>query len=191
LRMFGIKWLENREEKWSDFETEAMPFAADLFRVAMWLTRNRTEAEDLVQETFVQALKSFHRYETGTNCRAWLTTTLYHLNSKRLQKMGRMKLADDPEEKLAETIPFEPSIPQKITDEDVFAALGNVPENFRQVVVLSDVEEFSYKEIASILEIPMGTVMSRLSRGRKVLRQELADYARRYGFGETKEIAAG
>ncbi len=105
--------------------------------------------------------------------------------------MGKMKLADDSEEKLAETIPFEPSIPQKITDEDVLAALGNVPENFRQVVVLSDVEEFSYKEIASILEIPMGTVMSRLSRGRKVLRQELADYARRYGFGETKEIAAG
>lgn len=189
--MFGIKRLENREEKWSDFEAEAMPFAADLFRVAMWLTRNRTEAEDLVQETFVQALKSFHRYETGTNCRAWLTTILYHLNSKRLQKMGKIKLADDSEEKLAETIPFEPSIPQKITDEDVLAALGNVPENFRQVVVLSDVEEFSYKEIASILEIPMGTVMSRLSRGRKVLRQELADYARRYGFGETKEIAAG
>jgi len=168
--MFGIKRLANREEKWSDFETEAMPFAADLFRVAMWLTRNRTEADDLVQETFVQALKSFHRYETGTNCRAWLTTILYHLNSKRLQKMGRMKMADDPEEKLAETIPFEPSIPQKITDEDVLAALGNVPENFRQVVVLSDVEEFSYKEIASILEIPMGTVMSRLARGRKVLR---------------------
>jgi len=72
---------------------------------------------------------------------------MYHLNSKRLQKMGRMKLADDSEEKLAETIPFEPSIPQKITDEDVLAALGNVPENFRQVVFLSDVEEFSYQEV--------------------------------------------
>jgi len=83
----------------------------------------------------------------GTNCRAWLATIMYHLNSKRLQKMGRMKLADDSEEKLAETIPFEPSIPQKITDEDVLAALGNVPENFRQVVVLSDVEEFSYQRI--------------------------------------------
>ncbi len=137
--MFVIKRLANREEKWSDFETEAMPFAADLFRVAMWLTRNRTEAEALVQETLVEALKSFHRYETGTNCRAWLTTILYHLNSKRLQKMGKIKLADNSEEKLAETIPFEPSIPQKITDEDVLAALGNVPENFRQVVVLNRV----------------------------------------------------
>jgi len=189
--MFGIKWLESKEEKWSEFETEAMPFKEDLFRVAVWLTRDRTEAEDLVQETLMQAMKSFHRYEMGTNCRAWLTTILYNLNSKRLQKLGKMKLVDDAEEKLAETIPFEPQMPQKLTDEEVIEALQNVPENFRQVIVLSDVEEFSYKEISAILDIPMGTVMSRLSRGRKVLRLELADYARQYGFGETRKNAAG
>lgn len=188
--MFGIKRLEKREEKWRDFETEAMPHAPDLYRVAVWLTRSQSEAEDLVQETFMQALKSFHRYELGTNCRAWLTTILYNLNSKRLQKMGRMKLVDDAEEKLAETIPFEPQLPQKLTDEEVIAAFENVPENFRHVVVLSDVEGFSYKEIASILNVPMGTVMSRLSRGRKVLRQELADYAHRYGFGNDQKHAA-
>jgi len=124
--MFGIKRLGTKEKKWSDFEAEAMPLTPDLYRLAMWLTRNKEEAEDLLQETFFQALKSFHRYEMGTNCRAWLATIMYHLNSKRLQKMGRMKLADDSEEKLAETIPFEPSIPQKITDEDVLAALGSV-----------------------------------------------------------------
>ena len=124
--MFGIKRLGTKEKKWSDFEAEAMPLPPDLYRLAMWLTRNKEEAEDLLQETFFQALKSFHRYEMGTNCRAWLATIMYHLNSKRLQKMGRMKLADDSEEKLAETIPFEPSIPQKITDEDVLAALGSV-----------------------------------------------------------------
>jgi len=190
--MFGMKWLETKEERWRDFEAEAMPLAPDLYRVAMWLARNQTEAEDLVQETFFQAMKSFHRYEMGTNCRAWLTTIMYNLNSKRLQKLGRMKFVDDPEEKLAETIPFEPQLPQTLTDEEVIEALKNVPENFRQVIVLSDVEEFSYKEISAILEIPMGTVMSRLSRGRKVLRMELADYARNYGLGDTEnKIAAG
>lgn len=189
--MFGIKWLETKEQKWNDFEAEAMPLMPDLYRVAMWLTRNQTEAEDLVQETLMQALKSFHRYELGTNCRAWMTTIMYNLNAKRLQKLGRMQLVDDSEEKLAETIPFESPLPQNLTDEEVINALRNVPENFRQVVVLSDIEEFSYKEISSILGIPMGTVMSRLSRGRKVLRMELADYASNYGFGETPKIAVG
>ncbi len=189
--MFGFKRRETIEEKWSDFETEALPFMPDLYRVAMWLTRNKTEAEDLVQETLMQALRSFHRYEIGTNCRAWLTTIMYNLNSKRLQKLGKLKLVDDPEEKIAATLPFEPQIPQTISDEDVLKAIGNIPEHFRQVVILSDVEDFSYKEIASILDVPMGTVMSRLSRGRKVLRIELADYARTYGYGETPKIAAG
>jgi len=117
--MFGIKRLETKEKKWSDFEAEAMPLTPDLYRIAMWLTRNREEAEDLVQETFFQALKSFHRYETGTNCRAWLATIMYHLNSKRLQKMGRIKLVDEGEEKLAQTIPFEPQMPETLTDEEV------------------------------------------------------------------------
>lgn len=169
-------------EKWSDFEVEAMPFMPDLFRVAMWLTRNRTEAEDLVQETVVQALNAFHGFRLGTNCRAWLTTIMYHLNAKRLKKSGRMRMVDDPEEKLVENIPFEPQLPQNITDDEVLEALRNMPENFRQAVVLSDIEEFSYKEIASILGIPLGTVMSRLFRGRKLLRQVLAGYARKYGY---------
>ena len=189
--MFGIKLPGSKQDQWEDFEAEAMPHKADLYRVAVWLTRSQTEAEDLVQETLMQALKSFHRYEPGTNCRAWLTTILYHLNSKRRYKLGRLKIVDDPEETLAATVAFEPQLPQTITDEEVLAALRSVPENFRQVIVLSDVEGFSYKEISAILEIPMGTVMSRLSRGRKVLRQELAAYAHRYGFGEKLKNAAG
>lgn len=188
--MFGIRWLESKEEKWKDFETEAMPHMAGLYRVAMFLTRNKDEAEDLVQETFMQALKSFHRYEVGTNCRAWLTTIMYNLNLTRLKKARRMLIADDPEDKLAETLPFEPEIPQTITDEEVIGALEKISESFRQVVVLSDIEEFSYKEIASILGVPIGTVMSRLSRGRKALRLELAGYARNYGFGDNQKIAA-
>ncbi len=188
--MFGIKWFENKHENLSAFEAEAMPFMPDLYRVAMWLTRNRTDAEDLVQETMMQAIKSFHRYELGTNCRAWLTTIMYNLNFKRLKKMGQMKIIDDPEERIAETLAFEPQVPQNLTDEVVIAAMQNVPEHFRQVVALADIEDFSYKEIAAILNIPMGTVMSRLSRGRKVLRMELADYARKYGFGVNQTAAA-
>lgn len=189
--MFGIRWLDTKEDKWRDFESEAMPHMAGLFRVAVWLTRNKDEAEDLVQETFMQALKSFHRYQLGTNCRAWLTTIMYNLNLKRLQKARRMMIVDDPEEKLAETVPFEPAIPETITDEEVIDALDRVAENFRQIIILSDIEEFSYKEIASILGIPMGTVMSRLSRARKALRLELADFARKNGFGNNQKIAVG
>ncbi len=163
-------------EKWNAFETEALPFMPDLFRVAMWLTRNRTDAEDLVQETFFQALRSFHSYQTGTNCRAWLATIMQHVNSKRLKKLGRLKTVDDSEGEYSKTVAGKPPIPDKLTDEEIIAAMEKVPENFRQVVVLADIEEFSYKEIANILNIPIGTVMSRLARGRKVLRVELADY---------------
>jgi RNA polymerase sigma-70 factor (ECF subfamily) len=187
--MFGIKWFGDKEEKWSEFELEAMPHATDLYRVAMWLTRNQDEAEDLVQETMMQALKSFHRYESGTNCRAWLTTILYHLNSKRLQKLGRMTIVDDPDDLIFENIAFEPPISQRITDEFVIQSLKNLPEKFSQVVVLADVEEYSYKEVAAILGVPIGTVMSRLSRARKLLRVELADYSRQYGFNQTNSLA--
>lgn len=180
--MLGIKWLGTKEDGWRDFEAEAMPHMADLFRIAVWLTKDRTEGEDLVQETMMQALKSFHRYEPGTNCRAWLTTILYNLNFKRLRRESRLKLVDDAEDRLAETVPFEAQIPKELTDVEVIEALRKVPDKFRHVIVLSDVEEFSYKEIAGILQIPMGTVMSRLYRGRRILRLELADYANRFGI---------
>ncbi|CAN5416563.1 sigma-70 family RNA polymerase sigma factor [soil metagenome] len=179
--MFGFgKSAET--ENWEDFENEAIPHFEALFRVARWLVRDREEAEDLLQETFTQALKSFHRYERGTNCRAWMTQIMHHLNSNRRRKLGKMKVIADTEEMIAETIAFEPSIPQKITDEDVLAALERVPQIFREIVILADVEEFAYREIAEMLEIPAGTVMSRLHRGRKMLRVELAGYAGDYGI---------
>jgi RNA polymerase sigma-70 factor (ECF subfamily) len=184
--MFGFG--QTKDEKWQAFEAEAMPHLADLYRVAMWLVRNQTEAEDLVQETFIQALQSFHRYKLGTNCKAWLTTILYHLNSKRKRKLGRMQIVGDAEEMLAETLPFEPSIPQHLTDKEILTALKNMPENFREVVILADVEEFAYREIAEILDIPLGTVMSRLHRGRKILRGELAGTAREYGIEVDLEV---
>ena len=189
--MFGLLRKKTGEEKlWEDFEQEAMPFSQDLFRVAMFLKRNVERAEDLVQETMMQALKSFHRYERGTNCKAWLTTIMYHTHYKQLRKQLKMQIVPDTEEKIAQTIQFEAPIPQHLTDEDVLQALKKVPENFREVVLLCDVEGFSYKEISSFLDVPIGTVMSRLHRGRKVLRGELAVYAQNYGIEteDTKEV---
>lgn len=185
--MFGFS-KTTATENWENFEREALSHSEDLYRVAMWMVRDVEEAQDLTQETLMQALKSFHRYEMGTNCKAWMMTIMHHLNSKRRMKLGRLQVVEDTEEKIAETIAFEPSIPQNITDEDVLAALKRVPQQFSQVVVLADVEEFAYKEISQILDVPIGTVMSRLHRGRKLLRVELANYARNYGFGK-KEAA--
>lgn len=179
--MFGFGHQEEKQN-WEGFEDEALPHLPDLYRIARWMVRDQTEAEDLVQETLSQALKSFHRYERGTNCRAWMTKIMYHVNGKRLRKLGRMKLVEDTEEMIAETVAFEPSIPDTLTDEDVIAAVSRVAESFRQVVLLADVEEFSYREIADMLQIPIGTVMSRLHRGRKLLRVEIAGYARDYGI---------
>lgn len=163
-----------REKEWAAFEAEALPLMADVFRVAKWLVRDTTEAEDITQETYIQALKSFHRYSPDTNCRAWLMTILYRVNGKRRMKLGRLKLVEDVDEQIAETVRYEPPIPQNLTDEGVLRAFKRVPEKFAQVVFLTDVEEFSYKEAAELLQVPIGTVMSRLHRGRHLLRKELA-----------------
>ena len=188
-----IKRKSEKERLWQDFESEAMPYSADLFRVAMFLKRDRDAAEDLVQETMMQALKSFHRYEKGTNCKAWLTTIMYHTHYKQLRKQMNLHLVADTEEKIAETVQFEAPIPQNLTDEDVLQALKKVPETFREIVLLCDVEGFAYKEISSLLDVPIGTVMSRLHRGRKILRGELAVYARNYGIetDKNKEVKKG
>ncbi|MGH9947211.1 MAG: sigma-70 family RNA polymerase sigma factor [Pyrinomonadaceae bacterium] len=178
--MFGIG--REREKEWGSFETEAMPLMPDVFRVAKWLVRDTTEAEDLTQETFVQALKSFHRYTPDTNCRAWLLTILYRVNGKRRMKLGQLKLVEDSEEQIAETVAFEPPIPQKLEDDEIIGALERIPEKFCEVVLLADVEEFSYKEVADLINVPIGTVMSRLHRGRRLLRQELVGHARNLGF---------
>ncbi len=177
-----LEFGREREKEWAAFEAEALPLMADVFRVANYLARDRETAEDLTQETFIQALNSFHRYTPGTNCRAWLVTILYHLNSKRRHKLGQLKLVEDVEEQIAQTVAFVPPIPQHLTDEEILAALEKIPQTFRNVVVLTDVEEFSYKEVAEFLAVPIGTVMSRLYRGRKLLRQQLTSNARNIGI---------
>ena len=167
---------------WDAFESEAMPHAPGLFRVALWLTRDHSTAEDLLQETLTEALSSFHRFAPGTNCRAWLVSIMYHRHSKRRWESRRLHLVSDAEERIAETIPFEPPTPQNVTDEEVLSALDSLPRAFQEVVILADIEELSYKEIAAATKVPLGTVMSRISRGRKLLRSQLAEYARAHGF---------
>lgn len=169
------------DSDWGAFEREAMPHADGLFRLALWLVRDRSEAEDLVQETLSQALASFHRYKPGTNCRAWLTTILQHVRSNRWRARSREALVSDPEERFAKALPFTPPIPEELTDEELLAALRRIPAPYQEVILLCDVQELTYKEIASVLGIPIGTVMSRLHRGRDLLRTELAGY--RAGMG--------
>ncbi len=181
--MFKSTRQAGREEQWAAFEGEALPHLEDLFRIAMWLTRNRNEAEDLVQETFTQALESFQRFERGTNCRAWLVSIMYHMNSKRLRAGSKLRLVSDGEERIAATVAAPPPTPQNITDEDILRALRALPVQFQEVVILSDVEDMAYKEISEALGVPIGTVMSRLHRGRKLLRAELAACADAHGIG--------
>jgi len=164
---------EGRQATWSGFEAEALPHVESLFRTAMWFERDRNEAEDLVQETLKQALESFHRYTPGTNCRAWLMSILHHVRSNRRRAKGRSPLVFEEADLLASTVPFVPPVPEQLTDADLLAALRRIPAQYQVVIVLSDVEELPYKEIATALSIPIGTVMSRLHRGRTLLRQEL------------------
>ena len=160
-------------QTWSTFEAEALPHADRLFRVAMWFERNRQEAEDLVQDTMTQALRSFHRYQPGTNCCAWLMTILHRVRSNRRRARGRSPALSDVDEGAAEAVFFVPPVPQQLTDEEVLAALRRLPAAFQEVIVLCDVDELKYREIADVLGIPLGTVMSRLHRGRALLRQAL------------------
>ena len=166
------------------FEAEAMPHLNDIFRTATRLLGERSRAEDIAQEVYLQAWKSFHRFETGTNCRAWLFKILFHCVNHHRRKWFRFPLLKETEEFLETNLTSSPPIPDKLTDEDILAALDRIPADFRSVVLLVDVEEFSYKEASDILTVPIGTVMSRLSRGRKALREQLTDVARSYGIGK-------
>ena len=175
-----IRNSEQNQQKLDTFEAEALGFADQLYRVGLRLCRNQAKAEDLVQETFLQAWRSFHRFELGTNLRAWLYKIMFNVHYSN-QRRDRLQLVPT-EETIAETLAYDPPTPQRLTEEEVLAALERLPRDFQIPIVLADVEEFSYREIADVMKVPIGTVMSRLHRGRKILRTELISYAREAGY---------
>ncbi len=155
-----------------EFESAALPYRHNLFKSAVRATGNQAESEDLVQEVYMQAWKSFYRFELGTNCHAWLFKILSNKIKHYYRKNFRSVLVNDSEKVLA-VLAYEPPVPQHLCNEAILACLERLPAIYREAILLADVEEFSYKEIGFILKVPIGTVMSRLSRGRKLLRTEL------------------
>ena len=162
----------------ADFEAEALPHLDDILRTAVRMTGERSRAEDALQETYLQAWKSFDKFEKGTNCKAWLYRILFYTVHHQRRKLFRFPLADDPEETLADTLTAPEPVAETLRDEDILRALDCLADDYRAAVLLVDVEEFSYKEAAQILQVPIGTVMSRLNRGRGQLRKRLSGVAR-------------
>ena len=185
----SVKQLDKRKQ----FETEAMPHMDALFRTALRMTKNQSDAEDLVQETMVKSYRFWDKFEPGSNCRAWLFKIMTNIFINEYRSKSRTPVSvnmDDIDDnflygQLAAMTPEknpEEQLFAKIFDDDVKKAIEELPDDFRLVVVLSFLEDFSYQEIADIVDLQLGTVKSRLHRGRKLLQKKLYDYAVKNGY---------
>lgn len=178
----------------SGFENIAFQYMDSLYSTALRFTRNTEEAEDLVQDTYLRAYRFFDKFQTGTNFKAWifkiLTNTFinkYRKKARTPQQVQLDKVAyglenEEPPERVAEWSGYDEEKYDELFDDDITVALSQLSEEFRMVVLLADIEGFSYKEIAEIIGRPSGTVMSRLFRGRRMLQRILEKYARREGY---------
>jgi RNA polymerase sigma-70 factor (ECF subfamily) len=187
------KEVANHQKGWN-FEAAAMPFVDALYNTAYRMTRNSEDAEDLVQETYLKAYRYYDKFEEGTNFKAWLfkimKNTFINNYRKRQQAPALSDFADIEEsfesqvnEDVARQIKNpEEEFLENVLDEDVQRALDKLPPDYRMVVILADLEGFSYKEIADILEVPVGTVMSRLYRGRRLLEAAMLEFAHEHGY---------
>lgn len=180
-------------ESW-DFETAAIPFLDSLYNMAYRLTRNAEDAQDLVQETYLKAYKHYEKFQKGTNLKAWLfrimkNTFINNYRKKQTQppQSAFSDIEDSFESMVSEEAGSKVKDPEQVIlddvmDEHVQAALDSLREDYRMVILLVDLEGFSYKETAEILDVPVGTVMSRLYRGRRKLEKTLLEYARNHGY---------
>ena len=170
------------------FEEDALALSDQVYRVARHLVGSREEAEDLMQEAYARAFRSWRSFSPGTNLRAWLLRILTNLNIDRGRKLQRTPdsqpleegdyfLYNKLEESVGDASPDEERVVERLSQDGVVSALSAVPHDFRDVVVLVDIGDFSYADAAQILDIPIGTVMSRLHRGRRILKTQLADEA--------------
>jgi RNA polymerase sigma-70 factor (ECF subfamily) len=180
----------------ADFERDAMQYTRQLYSAAMRMTRNPADAEDLVQETFLKAYRAYHTFQEGTNLKAWLYRILtntyinkYRKESRRPSEVDLGSVEDlylyrriGSEESAEAARTTEERVLDGLVESDIKEAVEDLPENFRIPVLLADLEGFSYKEIAEILDIPIGTVMSRLHRGRKAMQKSLWEYAMKRGL---------
>jgi RNA polymerase sigma-70 factor (ECF subfamily) len=183
----------SHKEGWN-FEAAAMPFVDALYNTAYRMTRNSEDAEDLVQETYLKAYRYYDKFEEGTNFKAWLFKIMKNTfinNYRRKQNAPALSDFADIEENFESQVNEdvvrqiknpEDELLENVLDEDVQRALDKLPPDYRMVVILADLEGFSYKEIADILEVPVGTVMSRLYRGRRLMEEAMLGFAREYGY---------
>jgi len=180
-------------QKQEDFEEEVIPHLDAMYNFALRLTSDPSDAEDLVQDTIVKAYRFFSSYEKGTNAKAWLFRILKNSYINKYRKQSKQPNQVDYDEvstfyetiraERTDTSDLEDKMFRDLIDDDISQALEDIPEDFRTVVLLCDVEGFTYEEIANMLDVPIGTIRSRLHRGRNLLKAQLKEYAEKRGYG--------